>query len=93
MTGSLTIWKFPLTTADTQTISLPYGHRVLTVQTQNKQPCLWVVVNPDNECVPCTFHKYGTGHPITLPGDRLAYVGTYHLREGRLVFHVFEEKS
>ena len=86
------IWKQPLECADHQVVSLPVGAKVLCVQAQSEQPCLWFVTpevdNPKTELR--TFAIHGTGHPcVTVNG---IYIGTFQLQGGSLVFHVFEEK-
>lgn len=88
------IWKFPLQCADKNVVEMPRGSQVLCVQNQNEVPCLWALV-PDvtPECVTVarTFTIYGTGHQHELISG--GYVGTFQLRGGSLVFHVFEEKA
>ena len=43
------IWKFPLTATDKQKIELPVGAKVLTVQNQYHIPCMWVLLDIDQE--------------------------------------------
>lgn len=92
-----TIWKFPLEVTDYPVVKMPPG-KVLTVQTQGGQPCLWALVDPDGPVTERRFRVYGTGHAVKdRPSDsrqhRRAdeYVGTFQLYDGQLVFHVFEE--
>jgi len=94
------IWKYPIDALGVQTIEMPYGARILSVQTQPEvnehgsfdRPTLWAVVGEDMPKAKRTIHTYGTGHPIpTLDEADLSYIGTYQLSGGRLVFHVFEE--
>ncbi len=81
-----TIWKFPLKVTDEQTLQIPNGAQLLTVQTQGEIPCLWALVDPNAERKPCVVQTYGTGHPIREVG---AYLSTYQMSGGALVFHVF----
>lgn len=84
------IWKFPLATTDRQIVNLPVGAKVLAVQTQFDEPQLWALVDVDagEKTSGRAFLTYGTGHQHEgIDGD---YVGTYQLRGGCLVFHVFE---
>jgi len=86
------IWKQSLECAEHQVVSLPRGSKVLCVQTQREQPCIWFVTpetnNPTMELR--TFAIHGTGHEcVTVNG---IYIGTFQLQGGALVFHVFEEK-
>lgn len=89
-----TIWKFPFDTADTVTIKMPTHSKVLTVQTQHGQPCLWAIVDPHAPQKETSFRVYGTGHPLPTygPDETVTgrYVGTYQQLEGDLVFHMFQ---
>ncbi len=101
----LTIWKFPLSVDDVQTVAMPQGARILTVQVQQGQPCLWAAVDSEQPVKPRTIRMYGTGHPIDPedcyhwpldgPGPRVplpgGFIGTFQLNGGLLVFHVFEK--
>lgn len=86
------IWKVQLQCADKQWVSLPQGAKVLCVETQRDEPCMWFITPkveaPVMELRP--FAIYGTGHQHeSIDGE---YVGTFQLQGGVLVFHVFEEK-
>lgn len=83
-----TIYKYRLQTIDIQTINLPEGAKILTVQTQNGEPFLWAEVEPDNPSSPRTIATHGTGH--TLPKEVRRYIATYKMMGDSLVFHVFE---
>lgn len=85
-----TIWKFPLNRVDKTTLSIPKDAKILCVQLQYSVPCLWAMVNPENERVERTFLIYGTGHEV-VDEDVIEYLGTFQLLGGGLVFHVFEE--
>lgn len=82
------VYKYPLEITDRVTISMPQGARVLTVQMQHSNPCLWVWVDPDAPLEERTFRIAGTGHAIVERGA--AYIGTFQMRHGDVVFHVFE---
>ena len=86
-----TIWKFELETTDNQTIEMPIGSKILTVQTQNGKVCLWALVDPTVIKVKVFIDIFGTGHEIHY-GENIIrnYLGTYQLQNGDLVFHVFE---
>ena len=88
-----TIWKYELQITDTQTIEMPEGAMILTVQTQANKPCLWALVNPDSKIETRTFITYGTGHTIEEIRDYVGnyYIGSYQIDGGILVFHVFED--
>jgi hypothetical protein len=82
------IWKYKLATTDIQTIKMPLNPRILTVQGQYGEPCLWALVDPDAKMVPITIVIHGTGHPVPEPLS-LVYVGSYQLYGGDFVGHVF----
>jgi hypothetical protein len=86
-----TIFKYKIETTDEQTISMPQGAEILTVQIQNGDPHIWVLVDMTQDDVIRTIEVFGTGNPIRDPNAPRRYVGTYQLRDGRLIFHVFEK--
>jgi len=86
------IWKETLRVDDTQKVELPVGAKILCIQEQDDKPQIWFITpkveNVEKETR--TFFIYGTGHPHdAIIGE---YVGTFQLRGGLLVFHVFEDK-
>lgn len=84
------IYKYPVEVADIQTILLPLGAQILTVQEQNGQPYIWAIVDTETDSEPRRFRLYGTGHNIETD-NVLKYIGTFQLLCGRLVYHLFEE--
>ena len=83
-----TIWKFTVPFEDEVIVEMPKGARVLAVQMQRSQPCLWAIVDPYNPRVRRKLHWRGTSHPV---GDEVgSYVGTCQPTD-RLVFHLFDE--
>ena len=82
-----TIWKFSLSTVDSEQVKMPEGAQLLCVQTQGGGPCLWALVDDTARTVTRTIQTRGTGHMADNVG---AYVGTYQLHGGALVFHVFD---
>jgi len=82
-----TIHKYQIHIADHQTVSMPTGATLLTVQMQHGQPCLWAEVDTSRpeEYVPISM--CGTGHPI--PAGR--YIGTVQL-DG-FVWHYFDARG
>lgn len=81
------VWKVPLVIDDAQTVTLPVGAELLTVQVQRGEPCLWARVDPRGTLGDITIRLAGTGHPID--DDVGDYVGTFQMHDGDLVFHVF----
>lgn len=85
------IFKYQLETVDTQDVVMPKGAEVLTIQTQNEVPCIWALVNPDEETETRVFEIFGTGHDVYCDmGVDRKYLGTYQLAGGALIFHAFE---
>jgi hypothetical protein len=73
-------------------LELPKGAKLLTVQIQGHDPCLWYERELDFPLEPRTIKTFGTGHE--MPKDEvLRYISTYQLIGGQLVFHVFEQVS
>jgi hypothetical protein len=84
------IWKWSLQLLDLQSLPIPEGAKLLTVQVQGDMPQLWALVDEKAPIVHRNFATYGTGNPMP-DGDPGQYAGTYQMRGGSLVFHVFEK--
>lgn len=82
------IHKFSLQQEPLQGIWVPKDATILTVQVQRNIPCLWVLLDPNENKVIRKIEIVGTGRE--LPKNELKYIGTFQLYEGALVFHVFE---
>lgn len=82
------IWKFTLEVYDETRVSMPVGARILTVQAQMEQPCIWAICNPTAEREWRHFRIYGTGQD--MPDNPGVYVGTFQLHGGRAAFHLFD---
>lgn len=87
-----TIHKARLEVTDSQTLMLPAEAKLLTVQVQHGAPCLWYECESTNPPDPRVILTFGTGHEI--PADlNLAYLGTYQVSGGQLIFHAFERHA
>jgi hypothetical protein len=84
------IWKFPLEIKGLQLQPMPEGAKILCVETQNGQPCIWAMVDESAPTEIRTIEVFGTGHPI--PRGEREYIGTFQMMVGGLVYHVFEQK-
>lgn len=84
-----TIYKYPLEITDNQCVKMPKDAQILTVQMQGKTPCLWAMVDTENEVVERFIEIYGTGNPITGQDSR-RYISTFQVIGGALIFHAFE---
>ena len=83
-----TIYKYPLSITDVQTIWMPSGAKILSVQEQRDTLCLWAAVDRDNIEAPRTILIVGTGNP--MPYTCNDFIGTVQTNGGALVWHVFE---
>lgn len=83
-----TIYKYELSVAE-NLIELPLGSEVLTVQTQNGEPHIWVKLDDEvRETKEHGFYVVGTGWKLDEIGE---YIGTCQTPNG-LVWHVFHDK-
>jgi hypothetical protein len=82
------VWKFDVRPGDF-TVDMPRGAHVLTVQMQHERPMMWALVDPTEPVQKRRFVLVGTGHPV-VNAEWMRYVGTFQVREGQLVFHLFE---
>ena len=87
-----TIWKYELNPNRIQTIAIPFGGRILTVQTKGDDaPLMWVLVDPE---MPAQDRHIGIFTTNTaVPDDPGRYIGTFLIYEGTLEFHLFEMES
>ena len=88
-----TIWKFKLPFEKEFKILMPTKSKILCIQRDEKDncPCLWALVNPENQKEPRYFKLFGTGHTIEDEEDfELEYIGTYQYQKGEFVGHIFE---
>ena len=81
-----TIWKYKLKLALVQSVELPLGATILTVQMQHGDPFLWAKVDSMMHNTQLRFIALaGTGHPL-LDGD--SYIST--CQDAQFVWHWFE---
>lgn len=85
-----TIWKFTLPQQDEIVLDMPLGARILSVQGQDGEVRLWALVVPEAATERRHFRIFGTGHTV-VHAERLVYLGSVQVADGRLVWHVFEQ--
>jgi hypothetical protein len=90
-----TIWQFSAGIDNYQTIDMPTGAQILSVQVQGNvdsyaTPQLWAVVNPNAEIERRYFRVYGAGSPVDQVGE---FIGTFQMYGGSLIYHMFEVES
>ena len=81
-----TIWKYKLSVGENE-INLPSYNQILTVQLQNEEPYVWVLLDPKEKTYPMLFDVYGTGHTIE-DSQFKHYIGTW--QDGPHVWHLFK---
>jgi hypothetical protein len=87
---SLRIYKYPFPVNNTVVLDMPRGARILSVQAQRETPCIWALVDANEVALERRrFRIFGTGHPVDSYIG--AFLGTFQLAHGDLVFHVFEQ--
>lgn len=86
-----TIYKFPLDIKDIQTIEMPDGAEILTVQVQKGTLNMWALLDVEKPLTERVFEVFGTGHPVYCDmGINRKYIGTAQTMGDNLVWHIFE---
>jgi hypothetical protein len=92
-----TVWKFPFDIATHVELQIPQGAQILHVAAQDDkperlgQPCLWALVDPAEPVESRHLRVAGTGHQIS--DDLATFIGSFFMRAGQLVFHVWELRA
>ena len=88
------IFKFNLETTDSQTVIMPKGAEILTIQNQHEDAELWALVDSNAPLEERIIEIFGTGHPVHCDmGVERKYIATYQLSGGNYIFHAFERLS
>lgn len=80
------VWKYEFQLKSVVTISMRKGAEVIHVSQQNRQPCIWAIVDPTNDTEERVFFVQGTGHPIREEAS--SHLGTWF--DNEFVWHLFE---
>lgn len=90
-----TIWKFPIKVMDFQTVEMPLGAQIISVQPQNGVLCMWALVDSEqNKKELRRLWVFGTGNPIegsaydAFHQGKMIHLAT--VKDGSFVWHVFE---
>lgn len=86
--ANLRIYKHELEVTDAQTVRIPKGSVLLSVQDQGDALCLWFLCDITQEDAARYVYIVGTGNPANGV-EHSTYVGTVQMMDGRLVWHVF----
>ena len=84
----MVIWKFVMGIADLSVFDIPGGAKFLSLQTQWGLPCMWFLVDPEQEKEHRTFAVRMTGERFLDDSKIGKYFGTFQI--GGFVGHVFE---
>lgn len=84
-----TIYKYELSIIDMQTILLPHGYEILSIQVKDGKPYVWALIDTTSYLVTVNFITIGTGNPIY--DESIDYISTYKL--SGFVWHVFKSKN
>lgn len=88
------IFKYTLAAIGTQSVEMPVGSQILSLDVQNNQVQLWAMVDPnEREKENIKIEMMGTGHAFTIPDEFLKFIGTVQLSGGKWVFHIFQNLS
>lgn len=85
-----TIHKYHVQAVDKPVVNMPRGARVLSFHSQNDQPYIWALVDPDEPTQPRRFYLVGTGNPFEYNPASLRFIGTALFMGDTQVFHLFE---
>lgn len=81
----MTIWKFPFPIRDQFAIEMPADSKIVLLELQGGEPCLWAIVHPRMCKVTRRFRIVGTGHPIEAGLEHVA-----SFQQLSFVWHLFE---
>jgi len=92
-----TIFKYIIEVKDEQTLTIPVGSKILSVQVQGDNICLWAIVNPQIVDEEVLIEIFGTGNPIEdekiIFGQQRReriFIGT--VQQHKFVWHIFYTK-
>ena len=83
------IWKYQLEITGLTFLDIPKGAEFLSMQVQNGLPCMWFLVENEQERERRVFVVKTTGAELWEDPGVQRYIGTF--QTGGFVGHVFEE--
>ncbi len=89
------VWKFQIPIEDSFSLEMPIDAELLHVAIQDRQPCLWALVEPQCATETRHFELRGTGHELDTDraDTHCVHVGSFMMSGGAIVFHLFERVS
>ena len=82
------IYKYPINPVGRTELMLPIDNEILSLQVQRECPYLWVRLNPEQSLTRHAFEVKVTGGQFDPMG--LKYIGTFQLKNGGFVGHLFK---
>lgn len=80
-----------IVTGKTKPVVLPVGAEIIDIRTQSNEPYFWALVDTSQTATETRqFQIVPTGRAIEN-ADFMVYRGSFHIDNGALVFHLFEE--
>ena len=87
----ITIYKYDVPGGGDFQLVLPANAKILTVQVQYGEPCIWAFADTEEKSEVRHFGLIGTGCHRELDSHKIKqYIGTFQMEGGALVFHLFE---
>lgn len=86
-----TICKYEIMFRVSQSITMPEGAKILSVQNQRGSLCLWVQCDTRKSMQQRTIVIACTGDRLYCPGNEFKYIDT--VQEDMFSWHVFEQIS
>jgi hypothetical protein len=87
------IYKYRLNIDAETEIKMPSNAKVLSVQNQKGDLCLWALVYDVCDMETRKFYVAGTGHSLPPGIEKWKYLDTVQFYAGDLVMHVFMENE
>lgn len=85
----MTIWKFPISIIDEQTVDMPIGAKILSVKMRDGTICIWAIVDTNAKNEQRKIGIVGTGNLFWC--FNCDFLGT--VIDGPFVWHVFIKKE
>jgi len=82
-----TVYKYTFSIHKTFKLQLHQDFRILKVEEQRGEPCMWVEVDTNNNLKDCYFHVIGTGHE--LPKHKIVHIGSAQSTDQFFVWHLY----
>lgn len=87
------IQRYPLEHRDVQTVEMPHGATILSVQVQHDEIAVWAEVDPDLPKLKRTFSIYVTGDPISEEDRKAAPRHLATVQWKAIVLHIYSTQD